>query len=247
MRSINVLNILLFAMLVALAAYILPPLAHLNASYTVPPPKKMAEEKEEPAPAGQAPAMTEYTVIAEQNLFHPERKIVAENKDEKPLPKPEFVLYGTLIDGDTKIAFIEDLKAPYTTASRGKRQRTLRLGEPLSGFTLREVLPDRVVMVRGEERVELSVIDASHAKTRETATTVAPQQQVPAGRAGGSAAAPQQPPGAAPGVVRGPRPQTPPQTPPQKEFLFKSAPRFERPQPSTPQTGTPQANPPTTQ
>ena len=182
-RHINVLNMLLFAMAVVFGAYILPPLLNVKVVYTPPAPKKILEGKEEKPAVAQPLSAMEYTVIAEQNVFNPERKIPKEKKDEKPLPKPEFVLYGTLITDDTSVAFLDDLKAPYTSPGRGKRQKTLRIGNTMSGFTLREVYPDRVVMVRGEDRVELRVIDASHAKTRE------------AGGAGGAVAAAQTTPG----------------------------------------------------
>ncbi|MCL5422244.1 MAG: hypothetical protein M1461_07210 [Nitrospirae bacterium] len=174
MRNINVLNVLLLAVIIALAAYILPPLLEVNVSYTLPAPKKAAQEKEEQPAVAPPPSMMEYTVIAEQNVFNPERKIPAEKADEKPLPKPEFVLYGTLIAGDTSMAFMEDLKAPYTTAGRGKRQRTLRVGGVLSGYTLSQVYTDRVVLLRGEESMEVRVMD-SHKKARGTEAAVAGQ------------------------------------------------------------------------
>jgi type II secretory pathway component PulC len=183
-RHINVLNLLLLTIAAALAAHVLPPLLNVGVSYTPPAPKKIAEGKEEKPAAVQSPSAMEYTVIADQNVFNPERKIPPEKKDEKPLPKPEFVLYGTLITDDASIAFLDDLKAPYTTPGRGKRQKTLRIGNSLSGYTLSEVYADRVVMVRGEDRMELRVIDPSHAKARESgggpAGAVAAAQQAPA-------------------------------------------------------------------
>jgi len=207
-RHINVLNLVLFAIIAVFAAYILPPLLNVKVTYTPPAPKKILEGKEEKPAVTQSPSAMEYTVIAEQNVFNPERKIPAEKKDEKPLPKPEFVLYGTLITGDASIAFLDDLKAPYTTPGRGKRQKILRIGNTMSGYTLSEVYPDRVVMVRGEDRMELRVIDASHAKTRGTGggagaggTVAAAQQKPGAAAAAGSSVAAQRPGGAAGAVT----------------------------------------------
>ncbi len=210
MKSINTLNLLLLAVIIAFAAYILPPLLEVNVAYTLPAPKKVSEEKEEKPAAVQPPSVMEYTVIAEQNVFNPERKIPTEKKDEQPLPKPEFVLYGTLIAGDTSMAFMEDLKAPYTTVSRGKRQRTLRLGGNISGFTLSQIYQDRVVLVRGEERMEVRVMD-SHKKSRDTQTAAggqSPPSQTPLGRtpspqaAAGAPAAQTSPPAPADHSVR---------------------------------------------
>lgn len=195
-RHVNVLNLLLLTVIVAFAAYILPPLLNVKVSYTPPVPKKIVEGKEDKPVETPSPSVMEYTIIAEQNLFNPERKIPAEKKDEKPLPKPEFVLYGTLIAGDASIAFLDDLKAPYTSSGRGKRQRTLRIGNVLSGYTLSEVYPEKVVMVRGEDRIELRVIDPSRAKTREGAAVAA----APPAPAGSGAAAVQQPAGTFPAI-----------------------------------------------
>ncbi len=161
---INVLNLLLLTVTAAFASYVLPSFLNMKVDYNPPTPGKVLVEKEEKPSATQSLSAAEYIVVAEQNVFSPERKIPTEKKDEKPLPKPEFVLYGTLVTGDTSIAFLEDLKAPEMSKGRGKRQRTLRIGNSLSGYTLSEIYPERVVMVRGEDRMELRVLDASQAK-----------------------------------------------------------------------------------
>ncbi|MBM4141855.1 MAG: hypothetical protein FJ242_10345 [Nitrospira sp.] len=177
-RNINLLNIILTVAIAILAAYIVLPLFNVNVKYSLPIPttkkiveaqeeaKETEEEKEELAQS-QTPSISDYIIIAEQNLFHPERKILSE---EKQIPKPEFILYGTMISDDVKIAYLEDLKAPYSTPGRGKRQWALHLGNTLSGYTLSEVHHDKVVMVRDEDRIELNVTDPSKSKLRETAT-----------------------------------------------------------------------------
>ena len=116
-------------------------------------------------------------MIAEENLFHPERKIPAEKKVEQALPKPEFVLYGTLITDDIKLAYLEDRKAPYNTPGRGKRQTVLKIGDTMSSFTVKEIDTDKVVMVRGEDRIEVNVIDP--AKPKRGDTGVAPKVSKP--------------------------------------------------------------------
>ena len=55
--------------------------------------------------------------------------------------------------------------------TRGKKQVPLRPGQTLSGFVLKEIDADKVVMVRGDERLEVQLNDASKSKTREGATT----------------------------------------------------------------------------
>lgn len=104
------------------------------------------------------PSQTDYTLIAENNIFHPERKIPPEKKAEAPpLPKPDIVLYGTLITDDVSLAYLEDLKAPRSTQGRGKRQLTLKKGDIISGFVLKDIEADKIVMSRGEERITVNV------------------------------------------------------------------------------------------
>lgn len=166
-KNINLLNIVLMATIAVFANYFLFPLLDLHVKYTLPSPKETIEEKEEKTVEAQPPQPLEYTIIAEQNIFHPERKIPVEKKDEKSLPKPEFVLYGTIITGDTRLAFIDDTKSPQTSPGGGKRQSALHLGSSLSGFTLSEVYEDKVVMARGEERIEVMVLDSAKSRAVE--------------------------------------------------------------------------------
>ena len=174
MRNINVLNILLISVIIMSISYSLFPLLDIKVKYTLPTPKKTVEDTKEKAVQTQTPSIAEYTMIAEENLFHPERKIPVEKKEEKPLPKPDFILYGTLITDDISLAYLEDLKAPYSTPGRGKRQTALRKGDTMSGFTLKEIGPENIVMVRGEEKMIVNLNDSSHPKGREVSASAAP-------------------------------------------------------------------------
>jgi hypothetical protein len=153
LRSINLLNILLVAAAVAAAHYIVSP--NIDKEMNFPPPvAKAAPAVDQKQKAGSEPAVPpiDFMVIAEQNLFHPERKIPAENPQaQPPPPKPELVLYGTLINDNTRLAYVDDLKAPVTTPGRGKRLRVLRIGDLVGDFTLKEIHPDRIVLARGNE------------------------------------------------------------------------------------------------
>jgi hypothetical protein len=178
-RNINVLNILLISVIIMSISYSLLPLLDIKVKYTLPVTKKISEAKEEKAIQTQAPSTAEYTMIAEENLFHPERKIPVEKKEEQPLPKPEFVLYGTLITDDISLAYLEDLKAPQSTPGRGKRQTALRKGDTMSGYTLKEIGPENIVMVRGEEKMIVNLNDSSHPKGRELSASAAPGAPAP--------------------------------------------------------------------
>jgi len=181
LSHINLINILLTAVLIFLVNYILLPFLSKSILYSLPAVKKHG--KTEPLTSKQEqPKMTsplDYMVITEQNLFHPERKIPVEVKQAQPLPKPDFVLYGTLINDELQIAYIEDRKSPQSTPGRGKRQSALKLGSSLSGFSLKRVETDKVLMVRGEENIIVLLDDPQKQKSRETQTietTVAQQK-----------------------------------------------------------------------
>ena len=172
-ENINLLNILLIAAVAVMAHYTILPLLNINVKLKslVPPQAKTAGEKA-PQPEYQIPSPADYLIISEQNLFHPERRVPPEKKEEAPLPKPEFVLYGTLITDTTSVAYLEDLKAPRNTTGRGQRQVALKKGDALSGFTLKEIEPDKIVMVRGEEKMVVPIFDAQRPKTRSYTPTV---------------------------------------------------------------------------
>lgn len=175
LRHFNLLNLLLLGVLIMLVRYTLNPTPEPRIKVTPPVQKEGVEditENKETHPSSPA----DYIIIAEQNPFHPERKIPVEKKAEQPLPKPDFVLYGTLVSEDLKIAYLEDLKSPVSTPGRGKRQTPLKVGQSLSGFTLKEIEADKVVMVRGEENMVVYLNDPSKQKTREATTTAKIEQ-----------------------------------------------------------------------
>ena len=183
LKNITVLNIILLIFAILLADYVVFPLLNVKVKYVPAIPKKLSPEKEEKPEQGKTSTPSDYTIIADQNLFHPERKIPPEKKEEAALPKPEFVLYGTLITENMRYAYLEDKKAPRSTPGRGKRQTALKQGDSLSGYTLKEIDDDKVVMVRGEDVLTLKVIDSSIKKDREAASPAAastpPVAQVP--------------------------------------------------------------------
>lgn len=165
LRHINLLNLLLAAVMGYLVIGVVLPFFNGGVAYTVPSLKKPAISAgaEQPKPAeARVPSPADYLVIGDQNLFHPERKIPVPppaKVEAPPLPTPDFVLYGTLETADLAVAFMEDKKAPKMTQGRGKRIITLKLGDSLSGFVLKEIDKDRVVMVRGEEKMVVSLND----------------------------------------------------------------------------------------
>jgi len=172
-RNVNVLNVVLMAAITLWALYILTPLLYPQAAFTPPSPKKPPESKEEKSAESPPASPMEYTIIAEKNILHPERKIPVDKPEAPPLPKPDFVLYGTLIAGDISLAYLEDQKASTAAQGKGKKQKALKKGETMSGFTLKEIEADKVVMVRGEEKIEVQV--SGHARQEKPAQVAAPK------------------------------------------------------------------------
>jgi hypothetical protein len=180
-RNINLLNIMLIAVIIILANHIFLPMFNKSVTYKLPAGKKIISDKDEKPAESHVTSPSDYTIIAEENLFHPDRKIPAEKKAEQPLPKPEFVLYGTLITDDMRLAYLEDLKEPHSSPGRGRRQTVLKIGDTISGFTVKEIDTEKVVVVRGEERIVVPINDPSQPKAR-TATTMPSSGQVAPGK-----------------------------------------------------------------
>jgi hypothetical protein len=99
-------------------------------------------------------------MIAENNLFHPERKVPVDKADKQPLEHPEFVLYGTLLTDDIRLAYLQDRKAPLNTEGRGERQTAMKIGDTMSGYSLKEIYTDKVIMARGDDMVSVLVSDS---------------------------------------------------------------------------------------
>ncbi len=180
LKNINLLNcILITVSLIFLYGFLFPRL-DTDVTFVVPPiPKKQADKNPFESLKTQTLSPQEYRVIADQNLFHPDRIILPEKKPESVLPKPEFILFGTLITPDLRMAYLEDKKAPVTTPGRGQRQTALKIGESLSGFMLKEVMTDKVIMTRGEEAIQVLLQEPGSSKARETISGPGPRTPVP--------------------------------------------------------------------
>lgn len=119
-----------------------------------------------------------YMVVTDKNLFHTDRKLV-QIKKEVEIPPPDLIVYGTIITDNLKLAYVEDKHVPFSTQGRGQRQRTVRLGEVLSGYTLKTVTPDKVEFVKDDKVLSVDVID-SNRKSRQGAQFSATGQPNPA-------------------------------------------------------------------
>lgn len=178
-KNINVINIILIVGLVLFLFGVVLPSYRTDIIPLPPVTDDLTQEHIgiEKTSVKEMPQHSDYSIVAENNLFHPERKLVISKGDTPAVQKPDFILYGTLIAGDIKVAYIEDTRLPHSSPGRGKRQKALHIGEKLSGYVLSEIYNDRVVMVMGGEEIEVRVLDSSKQRHK-VASPPKPQEAV---------------------------------------------------------------------
>lgn len=224
-QNANLLNVLLAIVILAFAAGIVISVIQMRRLYTIPRIKEKAPAAiEQPAEVA-AKMPSDYAVIGEQNLFHPERTIPVDKKVE--VPRPEIVLYGTMM-GAERFALIEDKKNPITTPGRGNRQRFVRKGEVVSGYTVTDIMSDRITLARGDDKMTFMLAEPGKQRTGDADGSLGP------------AAPAKAPAPARPGVARPPRPLVPavpqpPATPGQSSLRVGET--VKPGQPASPQTG----------
>lgn len=181
LKNLNILNGILLGAVALLVCFLVVPFLFTDIRLSIPkvPPSSVGKSEQTPVAVNPSPA--DFALISDQNLFHPERRIPPVN-EERIASRPEIVLYGTLLAGDMSIAFIEDKRLPRTTPGRGKRQIAARKGYTISGYILRQIEPDRVVFVKGQDRIVVRLEEGEKRRGAETTTQVAPvspQQAAP--------------------------------------------------------------------
>jgi hypothetical protein len=174
LQSINVLNLLVTVATIGFFIYFLNPLLGTPMSVKVPPPKETSLEM--PANTGETIKLpiTDYSLIGEQNLFHPDRIIPEEKKTPVSLPKPELVLHGTMMTSELKIAYIEDKKAAPKTPGRSEPYIVVKEGDNISGYTVKQINENIIVLVNGEEQMTLYLDELKDRKGEITGPTKAP-------------------------------------------------------------------------
>jgi len=160
LNYIKILHLILLTIIVLFIIYFVRP--GYDQEISVPPPiiKKTVETPAAEKTAGQRiPGIMEYVIIAEQNLFHPQRIIPSEKKGNSE-PKPEIILFGTILSENSALAYIEDKKQAYTpTPGRGKRHRIVKPGDSIGEFIVKEIKPDSIELQKGEEKIRAFLYD----------------------------------------------------------------------------------------
>ena len=179
MRHINILNLFILSAAIGFYLYFLNPLLTTPLSVELPSPKEISLEMQSSTDKTTKPSISDYTLIGEQNLFHPDRVMPAEKmeKAEKKaaisVPRPELVLHGTMIVNGLKIAYVEDKKATPTTPGRGARQLVVKEGDNISGFILKQITENMIVLANGEEQMTLYLDELKDRKGEITGPTKA--------------------------------------------------------------------------
>jgi len=188
-RNATVLNAVLLAVVIALVVGIAVPIVRMRYAYSLPGVKAKPPVEDVSQLQAAAKLPSDYAIIGETNLFHPDRVIPVDKKAE--VPRPEVVLYGTMID-TVSLAFIEDKKQPRSTPGRGNRQNVVKKGEVVSGYTVTEIFSDRIVLARGDDRITVMLSPPEKRKAADSSpspgqqpaarpvqTPVRPQQTTP--------------------------------------------------------------------
>ncbi len=100
-------------------------------------------------------------IISEMDLFRPSRKPPAAKAEKKAAETPKKNiprLFGTIILGDIKSAILEDPES--------KTTKSYKLNESVSGFTVAEILEDKVVLLNGSEKIEVRLRDEKGIKPK---------------------------------------------------------------------------------
>ncbi len=166
-KSAHLLNIFLIIAVVFYARYAVLPVLNTSIKYSLPKSKDIILSEEDKPVINQSPSLSEFMVVADQNLFHPDRIIPAVKITAPPVPPPEIVLYGTLITDNESYAYLEDKKSSYKTPGRGKRQLVLKKGSIIGGYTLTTIEDNKIELIKGENKMVVNLMDSRKPKTRE--------------------------------------------------------------------------------
>lgn len=172
-RNATVMNMVLLTVVIAFVAVTVVSVVRMRHAYPLPGVKARPPGEKAQRADLQPKLPSDYAVIGEANLFHPDRIIPVDRKAE--VPRPEIVLYGTMID-TTRLAFIEDRKNPVTTPGRGKRQRVVKMGEEVGGYTVAGIETDSMVLVRGDDRMTVRLSPPDKRKAADAPSAAQPQQ-----------------------------------------------------------------------
>jgi len=129
---------------------------------------KKPEIKTEPlsARAKESSTRANFLSIAENNIFHPERKEFPITAIAQPQPnvRPQITLYGVAITGDYQSASIAQTGKPVPKG--GRETTTIKIGDRIGDYKLTKIMPDRIQLANGEDSFEVLLFDPKTPKKR---------------------------------------------------------------------------------
>jgi len=105
-------------------------------------------------------------VIAEKNIFHPDRKefSLLTGEPAKPATRPPIQLYGVMITNDVQSASIAN---PTKPLPKGEREiKTIKIGDRVGDYQLTRILSDRVILEAPGDTYEVLLYDPKSPKKR---------------------------------------------------------------------------------
>ncbi len=129
-----------------------------------------SEIKDENPPTGASTnelvSAPSYNLIAEKNIFSPERKDFpippAPAQSQKPIVRPQVILYGVAIGEGYKSATVI---IPGRTRRKEEREAlTLEVGAKIGEYRLAKILPDRITMKGNGDSFEVLLDDSRNPK-----------------------------------------------------------------------------------
>jgi len=115
-------------------------------------------------------AVGSYLIVAEKNIFHPERKDFPifspslGDPSKKQIPRPQIILYGVMLNGDYQSASVAN---PGRPMQKGEREiMTLKVGDRIGEYQLVQILPDRIMLEGPEDKFEVLLYDSKIQKKR---------------------------------------------------------------------------------
>jgi hypothetical protein len=138
-------------------------------------PKKEGAKKSEvkpESPSGMEFAKGPYPresiqMIAEKNIFNPERKefpLLSAEQTKTGMVRPQIILYGVAIASDYQTASVVN---PGRPLHKGERElMTLKLGDRIGDYKVTEILSDRITVEAAGDSFEVLLFDPKSPKKR---------------------------------------------------------------------------------
>ena len=136
--------------------------------------ERKAEALPATGPAKDTLSIQSHISIAEKNIFSPDRKdFLIPGGANKPMVRPQIVLYGVTILEDYQAASIAN---PGRPLPKGERETfTIKLGEKIGEYKLASISSDRIILEADGDRFEVLLYDPRMPKKRmEVKTEVKP-------------------------------------------------------------------------